>query len=130
MVLATEWRLFMQLVFNGLLIFFMIIYVAIIAFYVESIGVFYNVYTSKKKDAISLAVCGALIGITYTLHHWLNIGPIIAIIITTISVIILVMWFIRQKNHIETLNTLLFFSCIHFLFFGLSFYFIYRKHII
>ena len=96
----------MQAILNGLLIIFVMIYAAVIIFYIENIGFFQKI---RWKNEVVLFAAGTVV---ITIDYFFEIsGSLLpAVLLPAILGVLFLIWFIRQKNYLENLITLLIFG--------------------
>ena len=97
----------MQAILNGLLIIFVMIYAAVIIFYIENVGFFQKIHSNRKNQATFLAV-GFTVGVIVIAVNYFfeNSGSLLLAVLG----ILFLIWLIRQKNYLENLTTLLIFG--------------------
>jgi len=97
----------MQTILNGLLIIFVMIYAAVIIFYIENVGFFQKIHSNWKSQAAFLAVGFAIGATVFAVYYFFEIdGPLLP---AALGILFLI-WLIRQKNYLENLTTILIFG--------------------
>ena len=92
----------MQAILNGMLIIFVMIYAVVIIFYIENIGFFQKFHFNWKSEGVFLASVVTAIAVDYFFEFDGGLLPVIL-------GILFLTWFIKQKNYLENLMTLLIF---------------------